>query len=112
MSAKRLADNKRSACDYSHIAEENFACFPQDNRKGRRAVNSCCVSDLEPFSYASLAYQQINVTASMSFSSLRSSSVMDVENFEGNSEGGDGWYSFMKTASKATCRQNSQLIPF
>jgi len=106
MSAKRLADNKRSACDYSHIAEENFACFPQDNRKGRRAVNSCRISDFEPFSYAS------NVTGSMSFSSLRSSSVMDVENFEGNSEGGDGRYSFMKTASKATCRQNSQLIPF
>jgi len=90
MSGQRHMGTKRSVCDDSHVAEDNFAYIPQDNRKGGRAVNSCCigVAYMESFSYAGLAHQQRYVAASTPFSCLRSSPAMDVEKLERKSERG------------------------
>ena len=114
MSGQRHAGSKRNACDDSHAAEDNFAYIPQDNRKGGRAVNSCCVgvAYMESFSYAGLAHQQRYVAASTPFSSLRSSLTMDVVKLEGKSERDDEQYNVMMTATKSSCHQNSQLLPF
>jgi len=95
--------SKRSVRDDSHAAEDNFAYIPRDNRKGGRAINSPAigVADTEPFSYAGLAHQQSYVAVSIPFSSLKSSSAMDVVKLEGKSERGDDQYNFMITATKS-----------
>jgi len=90
MSGPRHTGCKRSVCNDSYAAEDNFAYIRNDNRKCGRAVNRyhIGVADMEPFSYARLAHQHIYVAASSPFTCLRSSPAMDVEKLERKSERG------------------------
>jgi len=107
-------DSKRNVCDVSYPAEDKFAYVPNNNRKCGKTVNSSHirVAHMEPFSYATLADQQIYVAASTPFSCSTSPPATDIEKLERKSSRCDEQENSVMTATEMSSRRSSQLLPF